>query len=164
MIPVPPDMWRIELLHPPLVHFPIAFLLLGTALELVAFVCRAERRNYLRTTSLLLFFLGTIGAWLAVWSGEEAEHIVNRVICDPTVTELHEEWAVAVSWLFTAVLALSAIRRRYPQSAWLSLLVALSAVIGSSGLAYVGHLGASLVYQQGAAVYHPTADCREFAE
>lgn len=157
-------MWRIELLHPPLVHFPIAFLLLGTALEVVALACRAERRNYLRSVSLLLFFLGTIGAWLAVWSGEEAEHIVNRVICDPTVTELHEEWATAVSWLFTGVLVLAGVRHRFLSKGWLSLIIVLGSITGSAGLAYVGHLGASLVYQQGAAVYRPSPDCREFAE
>ncbi|MFM1847259.1 MAG: hypothetical protein RL417_733 [Pseudomonadota bacterium] len=164
MIPFDEGMWRIELLHPPLVHFPIAFLLLGTGLELLSLVVRQGRRAYLRTTSLLLFTLGVIGAWLAVWSGGEAEHIVNRVLCDPTVTEAHEEWATAVSWIFTGVLVLAALRRRIARPGLVTVIVVLGAIAGSIGLTYVGHLGASLVYQQGAAVRQPSADCREFAE
>jgi len=35
-------------------------------------------------------------------------------------------------------------------------------LVGSGYVAYTAHLGASLVYQQGAAVYEPTAGCSEF--
>ncbi|AGA80644.1 hypothetical protein Echvi_4464 [Echinicola vietnamensis DSM 17526] len=37
-------------------------------------------------------------------------------------------------------------------------------IIGAFGLGYAGHLGASVVYQQGAGVYQPTEDCVEFNE
>lgn len=163
MTPVPPDMWRIELLHPPLVHFPIAFLLLGTALELVAIIRAAERRPALRDTARLLFVLGAIGAWLAVWSGEEAEHIVNRVICDPTVTEEHEEWGLIATWIFTATALLAIGRNRLTAQRVITTLIIIGSVCGSGALVYTGHLGATLVYQQGAAVYRPTPLCTEFA-
>jgi uncharacterized membrane protein len=164
MIPPPPDMWRIELLHPPLVHFPIAFLLLGTALEIGALVRAAERRPALRATARLLFVVGAIGAWLAVWSGGEAEHVVNRVICDPTVTEEHETWGLAVAWIFSGVALATIVRTRLVAQRLLTILIALAAIAGSLALTYTGHLGATLVYQQGAGVYRPTPTCAEFAD
>jgi uncharacterized membrane protein len=32
------------------------------------------------------------------------------------------------------------------------------------GVLYTGHLGASLVYQQGAGTYKPSVDCSEFVK
>lgn len=37
-------------------------------------------------------------------------------------------------------------------------------LIGSGYLVYIRHLGAQLVYQQAAGVYHPSEDCSEFNE
>ena len=156
---ISPDMLRIELLHPLTVHFPIALLLVGTMLELLSSVMRPERRDFTRSVSLLLFTLGTLGAWLAVWSGGEAEEIVEKMLCDDSVLESHEELATLLSWIFSGVTALAWLRRFRPALKILSFLVAFTALAGSLGLAYVGHLGATLVYQQGAAVNRPAIDC-----
>jgi len=156
-------MWRVELLHPATVHFPIALLLVGTAIELVSLLLRSERRAFCRAMSLVLFVTGTVAAWLAVWSGGEAEGIVNRVICDPTVTHEHEFWSLMTSYAFLAVALLALIRRYALPGALISLAIAVVALGGSGALVWTGHLGASLVYQQGAAVYHPSPTCQEFA-
>jgi putative Mn2+ efflux pump MntP len=38
------------------------------------------------------------------------------------------------------------------------------ALVGSGFLAYTGHLGATLVYQQAAGVHIPSEDCHEFID
>jgi uncharacterized membrane protein len=165
MIPsAPPDMWRVELFHPSLVHFPIAFLLLATLLECLAPFFRQERKKFLRASCFMLLVLGTIGAWAAVFSGEQAESIVNRVICDPTVTEDHRLWGYVLSWLFSAITILAALRHRNITQQFISAIIIAACLIGSGLIWYVGHLGGKLVYQQGAAVYHPSPLCTEFAE
>lgn len=165
MIPsAPPDMWRVELLHPLLVHFPISFLLLATLLECLAPFFAQERKKFMRASSLMLLVLGTLGSWAAVFSGEQAKSIVNRVICDPTVTEDHRLWGYVMSWLFSAITVLAALRHRKFNQQITSAIIIPTCVIGSALIWYVGHLGGKLVYQQGAAVYHPSPQCTEFAE
>ena len=164
MIQAPPEMWRIELLHPPLVHFPIAFLLLASFLELPALFCSQERKEFLHSVSLLLLLLGTLGAWAAVFSGDQAESIVNRVICDPTVTDEHRYWGYVLSWLFSGVTVLAVLRQRFLTHRLTSVVIIPACLAGSALIFYVGHLGGKLVYQQGAAVYRPTPQCVEFAE
>lgn len=153
------DMWRLELLHPLVVHFPIALLIVATAFELTALVCSGERRNFLRTAALLLFVLGAGAAWCAVWAGEEAEDIVRRTLCDSNVVELHGDWGETSAWIFSAVASLSLLRFRLIESRVLSGLISMMSVAGAVSLGYAGHLGGTLVYQQGAAVVHPRSDC-----
>ncbi|MGO1586219.1 MAG: DUF2231 domain-containing protein, partial [Mesonia sp.] len=45
---------------------------------------------------------------------------------------------------------------------WIKRLTLILLLIGNGFLMYVGHLGATLVYQQAAGVYVPTEDCQEF--
>jgi hypothetical protein len=110
--------------------------------------------------------LGVIFTWAAVFSGDRAEEIVNRVLCDPTVTHDHGDWAYKTSYFFTAILILDLL-------AWRDLIplsfisvtrygIVIALVISLAILVRTAHLGASLVYQQGAGVYHPTAQCKEF--
>jgi uncharacterized membrane protein len=157
-------MWRIELLHPPLVHFPIAFLLLATLLECIAPFLGQERKKFLHSVSLLLLLCGTLGAWTAVFSGEQAKSIVNRVICDPTVTEEHRYWGYFLSWIFSGVSVLAVLRQRFLRHQIFTVIIIPACLGGSFLIWHVGHLGGKLVYQQGAAVYHPTPQCVEFAE
>lgn len=166
-----PSMWRTELWHPLVVHFPIALLLVGTALRLLGgFRRRWDRLHVLAVSGRVLLGLGTIGAWAAIYTGTLADAEVARSLCDPTVVEAHEFWAYRVAWLFTAALALDAavwpVRRTGWGQPWsergLLALLAGCLLLGSVGLGYVGHLGSKLVYQQGAAVHTPAPDCKSF--
>ncbi|NDC37245.1 MAG: hypothetical protein EBZ48_04240 [Proteobacteria bacterium] len=157
-----PEMWRLELLHPVLVHFPIALLLVASVFEVASLIGSVEHRKFLRGTTVLLFVLGTAAAWAAVWAGEEAGDIVQRTLCSPDILELHEDWGERSAWIFTLVTVLSLLRWKLIGAPLLSGIIVVLAVAGSASLGYAGHLGATLVYQQGAAVYRPSADCTEF--
>ena len=163
---------RVELLHPLLAHFPIGCLSLAAALQIIFQLVRVvTKREFLtlKTTSDIVLGFGVVGAWAAVLAGDEAEDVVNRLICDPTVTAEHEYYAKLASILFTVSLAF-VLARIFLRKRELSLLVrsvfevgvvALQ-LTGLAALLYTGHLGASLVYQQGAGVYHPSPECAEF--
>lgn len=158
MTPALPSMLRDELFHPAIVHFPIAFLALSGILGL--FWLSFGSRGY--TTLLLVLILGVVGGWLGILTGGWAEDVVNRVICDPTVTHDHESWAEWSVWSATVALPLLAFVGRSRRWFWLRALATALLVFSSGGVLYAGHLGASLVYQQGAAVYKPAPQCTEF--
>lgn len=160
-------MWRTELWHPLLVHFPIALLLVGTGLRLIGTLHRRYSGiDFLVPAGRLVLTLGAIGAWAAVYTGTLADAEVVRSLCDPTIVETHETWAYWVASLFTAGVVLDGLLWTewggVPVQWGLTLLLAGCLLAGSTGLVYVGHLGSRLVYQQAAAVHHPAPDCAAF--
>ena len=149
-------MWREELLHPFLAHLPIVLLP-------VAFLFRlgSQRWAFMLPSSRVLLALSVLGAWLAYWSGGIAEDVVNRVICDPTVTHEHEDLAFWTSLLASGALAFDVVAY-FSKLRFFRALTWMAWIIGMVYLARASHLGASLVYQQGAAVYFPSPECKEF--
>jgi uncharacterized membrane protein len=162
-----PGIWRVELIHPLVVHFPLVLLLSGTLAWLAGqWVASDGRWAFLLPAGRLMLSVGAASAWVAVYTGHLADAEVVRTLCDPTVVETHEQYATWVAAIFTGALLvefasilIDALDRwRTP----LSVTVALAIITGSTLLGYVGHLGSTLVYQQGAAVYHPSEACTEF--
>lgn len=160
-----PELWRTELWHPLTVHLPMALLMLSAICYIVFLLAKSRGGNWLFTYRVLLF-TGVAGAWLAIYTGDLADGIVSRQICDPTVLKDHENFSYAVAIMFSVAAAIQMIPvlGKFPPAfnkttRILSLVLLLA---GSGLLAYTGHLGATLVYQQGAGVYHPSEDCKEF--
>ena len=72
-------------LHPLIIHFPIALLLVYPLFVLIgALLSPAKGRPYL-STALILLLLGTAGLFFAVHTGEAASQLVDR---DPPVEVL----------------------------------------------------------------------------
>lgn len=159
---VVPSMLRDELFHPAIVHFPIALLALSGVLALGWLIFRRGT-----STLLLILTLGVLGGWLGIITGGWAEDVVNRVICDPTVTQTHEQWAEWATWAASAALplvAFAALRSQRVLPFGVRALVTCLLLFSSGSVLWAGHLGASLVYQQGAAVYKPGPQCTEFED
>nr|WP_232225376.1 hypothetical protein [Christiangramia salexigens] len=112
----------------------------------------------------VLLVLGVIGIWISVYTGDLADGIVSRELCDPTVLKDHENFAYIASWIFTGALLIELLKDYIHslKKKITNILIVLALLAGSGVLAYVGHLGASLVYQQAAGVYIPAEDCSEF--
>lgn len=153
-----PDFWRTEVFHPLSVHLPIALLLVATAFKLVS-LCRSGE-TWSRGGSILLF-VGVIGGWVSVYTGNLADGVVARELCDPTVLKDHENASLIMVWLFTSAVILEMIYS-FLKKSWLKFLMVGAMIVGSGFLGYTGHLGATLVYQQAAGVYLPSDDCEEF--
>jgi uncharacterized membrane protein len=157
---------RTEVWHALSVHFPIALLVFGTLTMIISFVVKIDNRKTWRNAASGLLYAGTVAAWISIYTGNLADGIVARKICDPTVVKDHEIAAQTTTYLFTAAMGLSLLLRFAIVKPMLNLissyLIVLLMIAGSAYLAYAGHLGASLVYQQGAGVYKHAVDCDEF--
>lgn len=164
-----PDIWRKELWHPMVVHFPIVMLLLSTIARIIVYTVRSgNSASFWIKVSRVLLFPAIVITWITVYTGSIADGEVVRNLCDPTVLETHENLGYTIGILFTIAAAIDTLHyllAEHSQSIYYRLragLILLLMVIGTATLFYEAHLGASLVYQQGAGVYHPTEDCREF--
>ena len=157
---------RTEVWHALSVHFPIALLLFSTLTMLTSFVLKADHKQAWRNATTGLLCAGTIAAWVSIYTGNLADGIVSRKICDPTILKDHEIAAQTMTYLFTVAVVLNlALLFKIIKSTLrqiLSVLVLLLMIAGSGYVVYTGHQGASLVYQQGAGVYNHSVDCDEY--
>lgn len=153
---------RIELIHPMLVHFPIALLSTGTVLRLIALGARPKKSfSFLLPAAWLILALGVLFAWAAVIAGESAANIVAQTLKDLKPLEEHAKHAYRTAVGFTAALSIdfffsfwapSLIRKK----SWLkkgtyALFTALY-LLSFSNLLITGAYGGILVYEEGAAV------------
>lgn len=156
------DYWRTEALHPLFVHFPIALLLVATLFKFFSFWAKGI---FLDKPGTILLIAGVVGGWLAIYTGELADGIVSRTLCDPTVLKDHQNNSYTMIWLFTIAAIVDLIyqfRFLFLPALLVKWLVIILLFIGSGFLIYTGHLGAKLVYEQAAGVYRPSLDCAEF--
>lgn len=157
-----PSLWRTELWHPLIVHLPIVTLLLATAAGLLEFITKsAVHKLFLRQTISVMLTLGVLGGWIGIYTGQLSYNIEVRKICDPEPLQSHQWWSYVSMIIFTIALLLRVIQR-YFDPLILKIIITILLLTGGATLLYTGHLGASVVYQQGAGTYKPSADCKEF--
>tara|TARA_R100000935_G_scaffold7747_1_gene16390 strand:+ start:1032 stop:1520 length:489 start_codon:yes stop_codon:yes gene_type:complete len=157
-----PEFWRTEVYHPLFVHFPIALLLLGTLFKISGLWSKGQ---FLSLPGIIILALGVIGGWIAIYTGDLADGIVSRTLCDPTILKDHENASYTTMWLFSCVLFVDLLYQLNLisfKSKLIEILVIITLLVGSGLLMYTGHLGATLVYQQAAGVNKPNPDCSGF--
>jgi uncharacterized membrane protein len=144
-------------LHPLVVHFPVALLLVAPVLVLVGLAL--ERQRAFLFAGLLVMALGTVGAWVAVETGEAAGELAERMPGVEPVLERHGEMAETTRTLFTvltlvyagllfAPLALKRQPRRLADVGAHGLFLAAYAA-AAVYLAQTAHQGGILVHQYG---------------
>jgi uncharacterized membrane protein len=135
-------------LHPQIVHFAIALLIVGVMFRLIWFTGRLAFTGPAATT---LIVLGTIATVLAVQSGTDAHGPVERMPgARPAVVE-HEEWGIRARNIFLGVAALElialALASRLPQpSRVFAMGAAAIGVVGLGAIYQAGEHGGQLVY------------------
>jgi uncharacterized membrane protein len=151
----PPLSW--DSLHPIVIHFPIALLLVAPVFIFLGLV-RPERHRLFSVSALILIVLGTVGAWVAVSTGEAAAQLADQTPpIGPAIHE-HEEFAEWTRLIFTIlavvygglVAAPLVFKRLKPRL--LSVLGGVFLVIYFGSclvLARTGHLGGRLVHTYG---------------
>ena len=158
---VRPEVW-----HALSVHFPIALLPVATITMLVSLFIKEPHKKHWQIAATLLLFAGCLTAWVAVYTGNTADGIVARKICDPTMLKDHEIAGQNTTWIFTAAAMLhlafmSNLVR--PMLRTISFYIAFLLMLTGTGyLIYAGHIGATLVYEQGAGVKNHEVDCAEY--
>jgi len=138
----------IAALHPQVVHFAIALLIVGVLFRLIALTGKLAFTSQAATTLILM---GTLASVVAVRSGTDAHGPVERVPGARGAVQEHEEWGIRARNAFLLVsaveLAALLLSRRKPEPARMAAMTA--AVLGLGGcvvLYEAGEHGGELVY------------------
>jgi uncharacterized membrane protein len=147
-------------LHPQLVHFAIALLVIGVVARLIALTGRWTWTSPMATA---LIVLGTIGAVLSVKSGADAHGPVERIPGARDAVVEHEEWGERTRNIFlvVAVLELGALALRGPRERFRKWVGAASGLVGIAGLFMLyetGEHGGELVYSYAGGVGTKSGD------
>lgn len=155
-------------LHPLVVHFPIALLLVAPVLVVLSMVMKKHRLG-LAGAALALMLIGTAAAFVAVQTGNTAGELAERTPQVSATLERHEELAETTRAVFALLTFMFVVMFGAPlarRQEWSNgLYVALSAVFlvfytgGAVALVNTAHLGGQLVHRLGVhAIVGPVAD------
>lgn len=147
-----------DALHPLVVHFPIALLLVAPIFVILAVVAAKHNKAY-AVSALVLMALGTLGAAVAVSTGEAAGELVQRTPDIARALSEHEELAETTRTLFVLLTVIYAVIIGVPlllqkKMSWVQM-AALSAVFlclyaaGALYLVRTGEHGGQLVHHYG---------------
>ena len=91
-------------IHPKVVHFPLAFLMVYPIIELLALI---TKKQFFINSANLFLLIGTLGAFLAVFTGNQAySEIKNWSKTGLEIFNSHQMFANYTMWFFTGLLAL----------------------------------------------------------
>ena len=147
-----------DALHPMIVHFPIALLLVAPLLVILGLLLPKQSRG-LFFSAVVLMALGTISTYFAVSTGEAAGELAEKNPSIEMVLEAHEGLAETTQLIFTAltvifaaiVFAPSLFKRGLARKSSIALNVAflLFYSAGALVLVNVAHQGGRLVHEFG---------------
>jgi uncharacterized membrane protein len=146
-------------LHPLVIHFPIALLLVAPLFIVIGIIVSPQKSRPFLIAALVLMLLGTAGAFLAIATGEAAGEIAERTPTVSAVLQRHEDLAEmtrivfsVLTLLFAAILLLPRLLKREPSVATariLPLAFLLFYTAGAVILVNTAHNGGRLVHELG---------------
>lgn len=129
-------------LHPLLVHFPVALILLGALVEV--FWWLAGRRETSSGTGAFCLWVGLVGGMLAAWAGWTlADHQQEA----GDLVDLHR-WVTIAGMVVLAAAAVAWIKRRRKGREWAAAHIGLFC-IAAILIAVGGHFGGDMVWGKG---------------
>ena len=138
----------LSLLHPKIVHFPIAFLCVYLLLEIIGAILKKE--FFSKAAHLFLFF-GVLGALAATFTGDQAVDAFegwNKT--SDAVLKQHHNFATITTWFFAALLVLRTIavlRKKFTPMFKYGFVIL--AIIGTYFIVWTGEMGGKMVYTHG---------------
>jgi uncharacterized membrane protein len=144
------ELFSVELsrIHPMLVAFPLALLVVSVLLDWVA-----RWRPSLLSSARLTLFLGTLGALVATITGIIAHLPYERTAVIGFIDQ-HEQFAMITTLLFLALSIWRALMLRRGKDVGGTWLYAALSLVGLVALVVTGGLGGNLVFGHGVAVSH----------
>jgi len=138
-------------IHPFVVHFPIALLVVAVLFDLARLWF--TKQSWLHNTVITLYTTGTIGLIAAFLSGRQAVETVSVTGNAVPVVTSHEDWAL-YTLIFFGIFTACRLWTWWKdiEKGWLLPALIAPALIGTGMLWYTGELGAKLVYKHGVAV------------
>jgi len=143
-------MFDLSYIHPMIVHFPIALLIVGFLADLTGLLTKKE---FFTKSGLYLLILGTLGVIAAYLSGDYAGEGVSEAGMLGQALETHESAALLSLWLMvgTAFVRIGAvILKKYTGA-----IKAIAFVLffgGVLSIARTGYYGGELVFKHAAGV------------
>ena len=148
-----------DAIHPLIVHFPIVLTLIAPAFVLLAVILRKYNRVF-AACALALMIGGTVGAILAVSSGEAGAELAEQVPGAEPVLEEHEELAETARTLLVVVTVVYALivfaplifKKLLNPAPWIALNLGFLVLyfFPAVSLINASHQGAVLVHKYGA--------------
>jgi len=146
-------------LHPLVIHFPIALLLVAPLFIIAGILMNPQNGRPFLMTALALMVLGTVGTVVAVLTGEAAAEVAHRTSGVSAVLERHQELAEItrdifglLSVIFAAILFVPRFLKRETTTAaarTLPLAFLLFYGAGTVVLVNTAHNGGRLVHEFG---------------
>lgn len=132
-------------LHPLIVHFPIALLIMGTLLQVIAI----WRKDFFDRAAFFLICAGFLSGLAAYLSGDGAERFAreNWGSAYRSLVETHQLYATITLLLFGAAIGMRILFHFYKRKIFIPL-VLVFCICGSVTLALTGHYGGQMVYLQ----------------
>jgi len=154
-------------LHPIIIHFPIALLIVAPIIILLGLLMPKNGRTFL-LSAFVLMLIGTIATFVAVSTGEAAGELAEQINNVEAVLEEHEELAETTRTVFTALTAIFGVilfapmlfKKELSRAILIPLNLAFLLFYGSGVvlLMNTAHQGGILVHQLGVhAVMGPTS-------
>lgn len=152
-------MIREELLHPVISHFPIALLVLVMFTKLAQLIVMNkynEMEKNLDVISKFLLIVGTSMILPALFLGDMALDIVKNDLSNITTAYRHEDLSHNTLIVFIIAIVIDTLigmkKLEKTQKLIFELVLLLTIFLGNYFLFQTAHLGADLVYEQGAGV------------
>ncbi len=137
-------------LHPMIIHFPIALLLVGFLAEVVGFILKKE---FFTKAAFYLLILGTLGVVAAYITGDIAGDGVSETGQLKNALETHEHAAQLTLWLMVGAaiirIALVWMKKFDGVFKYVALVLFLA---GTLSVVRTGYYGGELVYKHAAGV------------
>lgn len=139
-------------LHPKIIHFPVAFLIIYVLLEITGIIFNKE---FFTKAAYLFLFLGVLGLVAAVLTGNQAEAVANQweekgaIIPFNAIGE-HEQFASNTLWFFTALLVFRTflvLKKKF--TGFFKYLIIVLALVGAFLVYETAEHGGKLVYKYG---------------
>ena len=142
--------FTISPLHPPVVHFVVAFVVASVLFELVGLLLKSQG---LRRTGFHLLLLAAIAIGLAIWAGLEDAEEINLTDNTGRMIVLHRNLAFFTAGAYGLFLLLQIVERwKYRMQevpTGLRIVSMLAALAGLVLVCVTGWYGGELVFRQG---------------
>ncbi len=153
-----PPMQDLDALHPLVVHFPIALLLVAPFLILLGLLYKKKSRCFF-IAGFVVMLLGTIASFVAVASGEAAGELVDKTPEIAKILEQHEDLAEMTRNFFLVITIVNALVLLLPiffkeklKTLWIVIIQIVFLIAYSFCclmIANTAHLGGQLVHGLG---------------
>lgn len=148
-------MFDTTFIHPMVIHFPIALLIIGFLSDAIGVIFK---KDFFTKAAFYLLIIGTIAVVAAYITGENTGEKVEEITAMEQAFEAHEEAAkitLILTLITAAVRIIFVFIKKYSGAfKWLTLVLFLFTVIS---IFNTGHKGGTLVYNYGAGVQLTTS-------